>query len=423
MFRKMKDSGVEWIGEIPEEWRKAKLKNIYDVKKAKLPTAFYEDDSLIPYMSMEYIRGISTTPRYAKDGEYCKKDDVLILWDGSNAGEIILNHPEGYAPSTTAILSLKGKINENFIKYYLKFLETQLRKNRTGMGIPHINGEFLRNSTILIPTKTEQEKIAVFLDEKISEIDKIIEKTKESIEEYKKYKQAIIAETVTKGLNINVEMKDSGIEWIGEIPKDWEIIKLRYLGNCQNGISKNAGAFGSGYPFVSYKDVYKNYVLPKTVNGLIETNQIEQNKYSVIYGDVFFTRTSETIEEVGFAATCLETIKNAVFAGFVIRFRPFNKNKLNPNFSKYYFRSDIHRKFFAKEMNLVTRASLSQELLKSLPVLLPPLLEQQQIADFLDNKCTKIDDLITKKEKFIKELEVYKKSLIYEYVTGKRGII
>lgn len=218
-------------------------------------------------------------------------------------------------------------------------------------------------------------------------------------------------------------MKDSGIEWIGEIPENWKIKKLRFLGECQNGISKNAESFGTGYPFVSYGDVYKNYELPKTVNGLIETNQVEQNKYSVIYGDVFFTRTSETIEEVGFASTCLRTIKNAVFAGFVIRFRPFNKNELNPNFSKYYFRSNIHRKFFVKEMNLVTRASLSQELLKNLPVLLPPIKEQKQIANFLDEKCLKIDTLIEKKEKFIKELETYKQSIIYEYVTGKKEVL
>ena len=157
------------------------------------------------------------------------------------------------------------------------------------------------------------------------------------------------------------------------------------------------------------------------VNGLIESSESERLNYSVKYGDVLFTRTSETIEEVGFASTCLETIPDVVFAGFVIRFRPLG-DELYPCFSKYYFRSQIHRSFFSKEMNLVTRASLSQQLLKKLPVLLPSIEEQQQIADYLDEKCAHIDSLITNKEKMVQELEVYKKAMIYEYVTGKKEV-
>ena len=141
----------------------------------------------------------------------------------------------------------------------------------------------------------------------------------------------------------------------------------------------------------------------------------------MLRGDIFFTRTSETIEEIGFTAVCLKTIPNATFAGFLIRVRPIT-SLITPEFSKYYFRSDSHRCFFVKEMNLVTRASLGQELLKSLPVLLPPLDEQQEIAAYLDRQCAEIDRLIAKKEQIITELEGYKKSLIYECVTGKREV-
>lgn len=423
MARKMKDSGIEWIGKIPENWVNIKIKYIYDIKKAKLPSEFYEDSSLIPYMSMDYIRNNSVIPQYAKDGDFCENEDILLLWDGSNAGEMIFNHPEGYAPSTTAILRLKRNINAKYAKYYLKFFETELRKNTIGMGIPHVNGEYLRNAIFILPTDIEQEKIADFLDKKVSEIDTIISKTKASIEEYKKYKQAVITEAVTKGLDKLVVYKPTDIEYIKKIPAHWNIIRLRFLGRCQNGISKGSDAFGSGFPFVSYGDVYKNYELPKFVVGLIESTESDRENYSVKYGDVFFTRTSETIEEVGFTSTCLETIEDAVFAGFVIRFRPFDNKVLDPLFSKYYFRSDIHRRFFVKEMNLVTRASLSQELLKKLPVLLPPLEEQKAIAKYLEVKVAKIDTLISKKEAFITEMESYKKSLIYEYVTGKKEVI
>ena len=161
--------------------------------------------------------------------------------------------------------------------------------------------------------------------------------------------------------------------------------------------------------------------LPHKVNGLVESTDEERERYSVLRGDIFFTRTSETIEEIGFTAVCLKTIPNATFAGFLIRVRPTTP-LITPEFSKYYFRNDSHRCFFVKEMNLVTRASLGQELLKSLPVLLPPLDEQQEIAAYLDRQCAEIDRLIAKKEQIITELESYKKSLIYECVTGKREV-
>ena len=151
------------------------------------------------------------------------------------------------------------------------------------------------------------------------------------------------------------------------VPEHWEVKKLRFLGSTKNGISKGGDYFGKGYPFVSYGDVYKNYALPTMVDGLVESSDEERKDFSVEKGDVFFTRTSETIEEVGFSSVCPKTIKDAVFAGFVIRFRP-KKDVLNIGFSKYYFRCDLHRAFFVKEMNLVTRASLSQELLKNLIV-------------------------------------------------------
>ena len=136
-------------------------------------------------------------------------------------------------------------------------------------------------------------------------------------------------------------------------------------------------------------------------------------------GDIFFTRTSETIEEVGFSCVCEETIPNATFAGFVIRVRPFD-DTLYTGYSKYYFRSSHHRAYLVKEMNLVTRASLGQDLLKSMPVVIPPMEEQRKIAEFLDEKCSAIDNTIKSKQKIIDKITAYKKSLIYEAVTGKK---
>ena len=275
---------------------------------------------------------------------------------------------------------------------------------------------------IVAPTLSEQQAIADYLDETCSEIDEIIAEAKASIDEYKELKQSVIFETVTKGLDKNVEMKDSGYDFIGYIPSKWEMCKVRHLGTAQNGISIGGDAFGLGHPFVSYGDVYKNYSLPKTVDKLVQSSEEDRKRYSVEKGDWFFTRTSETIEEVGFSCVCEETIPDAVFAGFLIRIRPFN-NRIYTGFAKYYFRSNHLRTFFVKEMNLVTRASLAQGLLKDAPVIVPPYDKQIEIANYLENRCAVIDGVIKDKESTIADLEAYKKSLIYEVVTGKRRVV
>ena len=208
---------------------------------------------------------------------------------------------------------------------------------------------------------------------------------------------------------------------MGATPSHWKIKKLRYLGNLQNGISKDASYFGSGFPFVSYGDVYNNVSLPQDVDGLVESSSTDRRIFSVKRGDVFFTRTSETIEEIGFSSTCLKDIQDATFAGFLIRFRPTD-DSLIPEFSKYYFRNRRLRKYFVKEMMIVTRASLGQNLLKNLPVLIPPKEEQQAIARYLDEKLDGINECIATEERYLSLLHSYRQSVVYEYVTGKKRV-
>lgn len=420
----MKDSGIEWIGMIPEDWERSRLKDYYRFEKGK-NAALY---------TQEYL-GENPGPYPVYSGQ-TENDGIMGLIDSYDydANECLFTTTVGAKVMSPKILKGKFSLSQNcliminikdcdnrFFYYSLYPLFEYERSLIPTYMQPSLRISDLNRYQLYVPNIDEQEKIANFLDQKVSEIDHILEKTKESIEEYKKYKQSIITEAVTKGLNPDVEMKDSGIEWIGEIPEHWEVLRLRYLGNLQNGISKSGDDFGFGFPFVSYSDVYRNYSLPLKVDRLVNSTEKDREIFSVQKGDVFFTRTSETIEEVGLASTCLESIENAVFAGFVIRFRPFTQ-KLIDGFSKYYFRSEIHRRYFVKEMNLVTRASLGQELLKKLPVVIPSVLEQQQIADFLDDKCTEIDNLIAQKEQLLSDLESYKKSLIYECVTGKREV-
>lgn len=400
-----------------------KLKYIVSIQKGKVPKEFVfnnPDNEFSVYLAMDYLRGKSKKISYVTNPDSyvtVEKDEILLLWDGANAGEF-MRAKAGVLSSTMAVIRPHSTISNDFLYYHFKDFERYLKEITVGMGIPHVNPHELLNFSLQVPLKEKQILIANYLDRKITEIDDLISQKKKLLKLYEKEKEIIINETVIKGINPDVILKDSGIEYIGLIPKQWSIKKLRYLGECSNGISKSGDQFGYGFPFVSYGDVYKNRILPDVVDGLVNSSDNDKINYSVIKGDVFFTRTSETVEEIGLASTCIQTINEAVFAGFLIRFRPFD-NVLYDGFSKYYFSAQIHRRFFIKEMNIVTRASLSQELLKRLPVALPTIEEQKEIATYLDNYTLEIDSRLAKIKKLINLLKEYKTVLISEVITGR----
>lgn len=207
----------------------------------------------------------------------------------------------------------------------------------------------------------------------------------------------------------------SDLKWIDKIPSNWDIKRLKDFGTFQNGVSKGKEYFGFGFPFVSYGNVYKNTISIEDIDKLANSTIDEQKLYSVKEGDIFFTRTSETIDEIGISSTCLTTIDTATFSGFVIRFRQDGKVLLK-EFSSYYFKANVNRLYLSNEINIVTRASLSQGVLGCLPVLIPNKNIQIQIANYLDTKTQAIDkkiNLLTRKTNYYKE---YRKSLINETV-------
>ncbi len=426
-MREMKDSGVEWIGEIPADWSIIRVKHAFIRKNEK---AMQKEPVVLSLArSGVRIRDISTNEGQVAESYYnynpVDEGDLLLnpmdLYSGANCS---ISHIKGVISPAYINLKSKKNINPVFYDYYFKVQYWLMAFFSYGKGVSFDNRwtlsvETLMNYPLVLPSIEEQQHIADYLDKKCTQIDTVIAKQQELIIKLEAYKQSIITETVTKGLNPNAEMKDSEIEFIGRIPATWKVCRLRNIGMPQNGISKGGDFFGHGYPFVSYGDVYRNYVLPARVEGLVDTTDNEREYYSVEKGDILFTRTSETIEEVGFSCVCEETIPNATFAGFVIRVRPFD-DTLYTGYSKYYFRSNHHRAYLVKEMNLVTRASLGQDLLKSMPVLIPTIEEQKEIASFLDKKCNAIDSAIGIKQKIIDGLIAYKKSLIYETVTGKK---
>ena len=431
-MREMKDSGIVWVGAMPQAWGMNTVAQIFLQVKCK-NTGLQEKNLLslsygkVKRKSIDTVEGL--LPESFDGYNIIEKDDIVLrltdLQNDHTSLRVGLAEERGII--TSAYLTIRNRSNfcPRYLYYYLHSFD--IAKGFYGMGAgvrQGLNWDGVKWLKILAPSVPEQERIAAFLDAECAEIDAVLEKTRASIEEYKKLKQAVITQAVTKGIRGDRPMKDSGIEWIGEIPESWEVSSVRYIGQLQNGISKGGEFFGKGFPFVSYGDVYKNYELPHSVFGLIDATEDERTTYSVEYGDIFFTRTSETIEEVGFSCVCKRSIPNATFAGFIIRLRPFCADeKILTDYAKYYFRGEHIRAYLVKEMNLVTRASLGQTLLKGMSVIVPPKSVQKEIAEYLDDKCADIDALVAKKQQYLTEIENYKKSLIYEYVTGKKEVV
>lgn len=425
-YSSYKDSGVKWLGEVPSHWELRHLRNFLTVFSEK----GYGDSQLL---SVTRERGVILRDKENKEENHNFVPDDLSGYKHLNAGDFVINKMKSWQGSY-GVSEYDGIVSPAYFTCKLKGVSPQFfsrairSKAYIGFFMQYSKGirvdqwdldpNSMKDIPFVLPPLSEQNAIASYLDSVTTQIDTAIAQQKKMIELLNERKQIIINNAVTKGLDPNVKMKDSGVDWIGEIPEGWEVRRLGSIGSTINGVSHDSSYFGEGDPFVSYSDVYKNYSLPKSVSGLAKSSIQERKIFSVEKGDVFFTRTSETAEEIGLTSVCLETISNAVFAGFLIRFRP-QADLLAPDFSMYYFRAHIHRSYFVKEMNLVIRASLSQQLLRGLPVLLPPLQEQIKIANFLNCKINEIDSCIKSKTMQITLLQERKQIIINEVVTGK----
>ena len=432
-YSSYKDSGVEWIGNIPSDWGNTKLKyvsqlftgNSLNDEQKKL----YESENLndIPYVSskdidvdfrtVNYDNGLRI-PRDNNPLKISPTGSFLLCVEGGSSGRkmVFLDRDVCFV---NKLCSFYSSQNTKFQYYFVQSsnFQDKFKLSLTGL-IGGVSISTLKNFELPLPPIPEQTQIVSFLDTKTQKIDELIEKTEQKIELLKEKRTSLINHCVTKGLNPNVEMKDSGVEWIGEIPRDWECIPIRYLGSFQNGVSKGSESFGKGYPFMSYGDVYNNEVVPLNIIGKVDLTDEERSRYSVCRGDVFFTRTSETIDDIGISSICLTTLDNCSFSGFVIRYRFYNETHV-PEYSRYHFQTHWKKVIIESKMNIVTRSSLSQQVLGEVPVLIPSISEQQQIVSYLDKQTQKIDSTIEKETQRIKLLKEYRQSLISEVVTGK----
>jgi type I restriction enzyme, S subunit len=426
MTQNLKEVDAGWIKEIPDNWSVKKVKEVYEFVSVKVSDTDY------PALTVSSKYGITPQMEHVaktQNGDSRKrveKGDFVINSRADRPGACGISNYDGSVSMICHVLKPRNNIlHEKYMHYLFRNNMFSQEFFRWGRGIVSdlwsTRKDEFGSLQLPIPPLKDQEDIGKYLEFKEQGLYTLIDLKEKQLKILNEHRQSIITEAVTKGLNPNVNIKDSGVEWIREIPEHWELSKVGYLGRLQNGISKSSEEFGFGNPFVSYGDVYKNEVLPRDASGLVNATEEEKKLYSVKYGDVFFTRTSETIEEIGIASTCFETIDKATFAGFLIRFRP-TTNRLSPRFARFYFRSALGKRYFVKEMNLVTRASLSQGLLRNFTVLLPTLEEQEEIASYLEQKTAVIEESVSLIKDQIGKLKEYRQALIYEAVTGKIDI-
>ena len=411
MTRAMKDSGIEWIGQIPENWNVKK--NKYDIKyiKGKNPANTNIDGIGSPYIGASDLDSQRDYELFTTDDiPACQVDDILILWDGARAGLIGRNH-QGKIASTVTKLEISSNICSPFFYWYLKGFEKFLADMVGGTTIPHMSRKYIEDIFFLTIPYTEQQKIADYLDKRCEKIDTAIDNQKQIIEKLKEYKQSLITETVTQGLNPNVKLKDSGIEWIGSIPEHWKIRKLSRLfkeRKCKNTGMKEHNVLSLSYGKIKKRDIENNMgVLPEsfeTYNIVIPGNIVL--RLTDLQNDHRSLRTG-LVKEVGIITSAYVTME---------RIMDIDEDY----YHKLLHAFDIMKGFY--NMGDGVRQSLKFNELNKLLLPQPPLSEQKEIAEYLDKKCNQIDKAIKEKEETINKLEEYKKSLIFECVTGKKEV-
>lgn len=420
-MRKMKDSGIEWIGEIPEGWEIRKIKNnfmIYAGATPKSEKAEYWDGG-IPWITPADFK---TTDKYVS---YGRKSLTALGYDSCGttlvpAGSIIFSKR---APVGSVVIAKNtlctnqgclacipnDAVNSTYFYYCMSIFTEQFELVSAGTTFKEIAASTFASFLLPCPPLSQQNEIVNFLDKESSRIDSMLSKTRSSIEEYKKLKQAVIAQAVTKGLRGNRETKDSKIEWLGQIPKEWKCQKLKYT-----IFPQNRPVFSTDEIITCFRDGIVTLRKNRREDGFT-VSFTEHGYQGVEIGDLVIHGMDAFAGAIGCSDSrgkttpvvhvCTTTGNNRFFM-FFLRYMAYSN--IFTDFSNgIRIRSSDFRNF--------TKLGIFD-------VLVPPIAEQNEIADYLDAKCTEIDKLIAKKEQLVKELESYKKSLIYEVVTGKREV-
>lgn len=430
-MREMKDSGIAWIGAIPQDWQLSKIGNLYTQRNEKVSDKDYQPLSV----TMQGILPQLATAAKTDDGDNRKLvrvGDFAINSRSDRRGSCGISPLDGSVSLINIILTPRTAMHPG---YYNWLFHTTLFADefyKWGHGIVAdlwtTRWQEMKSITVPVPEYAEQERIAAFLDAECAEIDAVLEKTRASIEEYKKLKQAVITQAVTKGIRGDRPMKDSGIEWIGEIPAEWKVASIGRF--CF--VTKLAG-------FEFTNDMMSNIQDSGDI-PIVRAQNIKMGKFINNISEFIPYRISQKLERCALNRKCLIITFIGAGIGEVAIFNEPKRYHLAPNVAKIvinvgmeHFVTEEYLLYFLmsfagqEEINKIKKAtaqpSLSMGTIRSIKMVLPDSIEEQsEIVSYLDMRCASIDALIAKKQQYLTEIETYKKSLIYEYVTGKKEV-
>lgn len=430
MAREMKDSGIEWIGKIPIEWEAKKNKSLfYEVNER------CENGKEHTLLAVSEYYGIAPRSEKIQEGEYETRATTLDGYKICKCGDIVMNimlawkrstARSGYdgivSPAYCVFRKRSSDVDTKFFHYLFRthICADMFKRYSTGIIDSRLRlyPDVFMQLYSIVPPISEQHRIADFLDRKCAEIDRVLEKTRASIEEYKKLKQSVITQAVTKGVRGEREMKDSGIEWFRQIPVDVNISRVGYYYNVILGkmICSQPQEGMTEYPYFCAANIHYSGIDYYNLKRMwFSSNEIET--YAVRNGDLLVVEGGAGAGGCAIVKECNEVvgIQNSIQI-----VRP--KHNHDIRYLAYLIQLLVKSQYIDVVCNKATIPHFTKDKLLTMPYLIFPINEQQEICNYLDKKCSEIDTLISKKEQFITELESYKKSLIYEYVTGKKEV-
>lgn len=442
MAREYKDSGIEWIGQIPKEWETAAIKRLMCLYAGATPKS--DDVELwngnIPWITPADYKTedvfISRGRRSISEKglQSCATTilpvNSLVFSKRAPIGLVVLNSVPlctnqgciGCVPKDSTTLS-------KYYYYVLSAFTEQFELYGAGTTFKEISATNFANFIVCMPPFSTQQKIADYLDKVCGEVDEMVALQETMVEELKAYKQSVITEVVTKGLDPNVPMRDSGIDWIGEIPEHWEIARvgLFYF------VTKLAG--------FEYTDTLMNKISSSEVVPIVRAQNVRMFRFeNESISEFIDLETSLLLDRYSLNKKSLLMTFIGAGIGDVCIFDEPQRYHLAPNVAKieknsdnddiicdeyimFYFGSDAGKGEINKISKASAQASLSMSTIRKISITIPPISEQRSIASYLDTKCSEIDSLIALKQAKIEELKEYKKSVIYEYVTGKKEVV
>lgn len=423
-----KDSGIEWIGEIPEHWEVKKVNYCFaQIGSGTTPTAgkseYYENGEFnwLQTGDLNDNEIFETSKKVTQEAlneystlRFYPKNSLVIAMYGATIGKTGLLRIESTTNQACCVLSKPKNLNHRFVFYWLNYVKPHVISLSYGGGQPNINQEQIRNLKIQCPPPEEQTAIANYLDRKTAEIDELIADKKRLLELYEEEKTAIINQAVTKGINPNAPMKDSGIEWLGDIPEHWEVKRLKYVANIVLGkmlTSEDKGEYqlkpylraaNLGWIHVNVEDVKEMWF-----------SERELEKYLVKKNDLLVSEGGEV------GRTCIwnEELEECYIQNSVHKVTMNGKNDSNYFLQLFYLYGK--KGAFDLIVNRISIAHLTVEKLKEVEFIVPPLEEQHSIVQHIETETERINQKVATTEKLIELLTEYRQALISEVVTGK----